>query len=56
LLEPDATVADFHAETHDRVAVDAGQSLSRADRDAFGQSGDSLDLTVKGENVHGANP
>jgi hypothetical protein len=55
-MQSGATFADANAETHDRVAMNAGQPLCSADRTAFGKGGDNSDLFVAREDVHGGNP
>ena len=49
-----AAIADTDSEAHDRVAMNAGQPLGRADRAAFGQGRDDSYLLVVRKNVHGA--
>jgi hypothetical protein len=56
IMELDRPKADARRKAHDRIAMNAGQALGRADGAALGEGGDDGDLPVKSKNVHGANP
>ena len=47
IVELDCAEADARRETHDRIAMNAGQSLDRADATSLGQGSDNGDLLVK---------
>ena len=56
VVKPRAAFADANTQAHNRVAVYIGQALSGADRAAFGQCADDLDLLLKRESVHSGPP
>lgn len=56
VVEGGATVPDPGSKAHDGIAVDAGKPLGRPDGASFGKSANDLNLLVKRENVHRANP
>lgn len=56
VVKLDRAEADASGETHDRIAMGAGQALSRADGTALSEGTDDGDLLLERKDVHGANP
>lgn len=55
-VEFGAAFTDLYGKAANRVAMDAGQALGRADRAALGKGGDNGGLFFDGEIVHGIRP
>ena len=57
VMQLGATTSDASAKAHDRVAVNAGDPFSAADRHALGEGGDDLNLLVARKDIHdGSSP
>ena len=48
IVELDRAEPDARRQAHDRIAMNAGKALGRADRAALGEGADHGDLLVKG--------
>ena len=54
IVKLDRAETNASGEAHDRVAMDAGQALDRANRTALSQGADDGDLLIERKNIHGA--